>query len=262
MVYRQERGHGICYNDPIVIVLRLTLLRRAVVLGCGLALAGAACLDLEPPASDVTLQIPNATATLIPTSTPTPPATVTPTSTVTATFTASPTITPMPSPTPPGPGLFPFGQTPFPLDPLPLPVPPGPGAPQPVSLGPISNWGCDGDERMEFVPPGPLVGEKMFIFVTAARDRQFGLMIGPQLSGVQGANVPGGGGLKKGWELTPALPGQYYYQFYGGPYPELLCVSALVEVTVGPGLIGFATPTPTATPRPAPTPLPPPRPDH
>lgn len=115
---------------------------------------------------------------------------------------------------------------------------------------------------MEFVPLGPRVGDKMFIFVTAARDRQFGLMIGPQLSGVQGANVPGGGGLKKGWELTPVSPGQYHYHFYGGPYPEHLCVSGVVEVSQAAGLAPVVTPTATATPTRTPTPLPPPRPDH
>ena len=102
----------------------------------------------------------------------------------------------------------------------------------------------------------------MFIFVTAARDRQFGLMIGPQLSGVQGGNVPGGGGLKKGWELTPALPGQYQYQFYGGPYPEHLCVSGVVDVSQATGLGPPATPTATATATRTPAPPPPPRPDH
>jgi len=257
----------ICYNGAVVTVSRLSGPHRAIAFFlCAIALAGAACLDVKSPAADGS-PTPTATATLIPTSTPLPEATATATSTVTPTFTASPTITPIPFPTP-----FGAGQAPLRFDPVtgevisatgtaPAPVPAGPViAPAPPPASPT--WGCDGDERMEFVPPAPAVGEKLFIFVTAGRDRQFGLIIGPQLSGVQGSTVPGGGGLKKGWELTPSAPGLYYYQFYGGPYPEHLCVSALVEVIVGSGLAGVPTPTGTATPRPAPTPLPPPRPDH
>ena len=139
-------------------------------------------------------------------------------------------------------------------------APPAP-APSGAALSP--RWGCDGDERMDFAPISPRVGEKHFIFVTGSRDRAFALMIVPGLSGVQGQAIDGGQGLKRRWEITPAKQGVYTYYFYGGPYPEHLCVSGSVEVL--PGSIAF-TPlqSPTSTPRPASaaTPLPSPRPDH
>lgn len=138
-----------------------------------------------------------------------------------------------------------------------------PAAPAPSGAALSPRWGCDGDERMDFAPISPRVGEKLFIFVTGSRDRAFALMIGPGLSGVQGQAIDGGEGLKRRWEVTPAKQGVYTYYFYGGPYPEHLCVSGSVEVL--PGSIAF-TPlqSPTSTPRPASaaTPLPAPRPDH
>lgn len=132
---------------------------------------------------------------------------------------------------------------------------PGPDDPSPV-------WGCNGDERMEFLPPSPAMGEKTFIFVTASKNRSFGLIIGPGLSGVQGQDVSGGLGLKKRWEFTPPAVGTFTYRYYGGPYPEHLCVTSTVTVgaAVPPG--GPAPFTPTPRPPASPTPLGSPRPDH
>lgn len=276
-------------------------LKRGTGLAAVAALLGSisiACVELAPPEPEtaaVVLTL-SPTPTLSPTATTAPP-TETPTSTVTATPTETPTATatstPVAAGTPPFGGLTvnsngqlvvpsPVGGTPVPiLSPIPpAPVPSSPsaggGAASPPLTGPTTGgpasaavtapspeWGCDGDERMEFVPPRPRVGDKVFIFVTGGRDRAFGLIIGPQLSGVQGTDVPGGsGGLKKSWSITPSSPGTYVYQFYGGPYPEHLCVTSSVEVAPAASLAPPPTATGTPTPTRTPTPLPPPRPDH
>ncbi len=275
------------YNDPIVVRRANGAAGWPLAASLSFALLGSACLDLAPPPTEVgTLQLPTASATSAPTNTPTPEPTFTATSTVTATATATGTPTPsfgFGTPVTSGGGGLGVDQstgrlvvTPAPGFGTPVPgivtvptnpltggtgLPPtGPGA----NLAPAASteWGCDGDERMEFVPPGPSVGNKLFIFVTGARDRAFGLIIGPQLSGVQGANVQGGSGLKKQWEITPAQAGTYQYHFYGGPYPEHLCVSGTVEVSAAVSINAQVTPTSTATVTRTPTPLPPPRPDH
>jgi hypothetical protein len=278
------------YNDPIVVTRARGAAGRPLAVAFALVLVGSACLDLAPPPAEVgTLQLPTATATSAPTNTPTPEPTFTATSTVTTTATVTPTATPSfgfgspvssnggglgvdqstgrlvvtPATNAPGSGTPVPGIVTVPTNPLTggpgLPAS-GPGA----NLAPAASteWGCDGDERMEFVPPGPHVGDKLFIFVTGARDRAFGLIIGPQLSGVQGANVQGGSGLKKQWEITPTQPGTYQYHFYGGPYPEHLCVSGTVEVSAAVSINAQVTPTLTATVTRTATPLPPPRPDH
>ena len=276
---------GACYNGRSV--MRSSDLQRLLAAGFVLVLTGGACLDMSPPASDGTLIIPTVTATLIPTSTSTPEPEPTATSTVTPTPTATFTATPSPTSTPPGgvtpPGstlitdpvtgqtrVVPSGSTAPPTSPqavgtalAPGLVPStsaGPGTL--VSAGPSTEWGCDGDERMEFVPPAPRAAEKMFIFVTGARDRAFGLIIGQGLSGVQGASVAGGSGLKKQWELVLPRQGSFQYHFYGGPYPEHLCVSGTIEVAEAASTAPVVTATATGTPTRTPTPLPPPRPDH
>jgi hypothetical protein len=117
---------------------------------------------------------------------------------------------------------------------------------------------------MEFLPTAPAVGDKTFIFVTASRNRAFGLILGQGLSGVQGQDVSGGTGLKKRWEFTPAKAGVLSFQFYGGPYPEHLCVTSSLTIT-GAAPAG-STPTPSsgaaATPTRTVTPFGSPRPDH
>lgn len=135
-------------------------------------------------------------------------------------------------------------------------VPPS-GAP---AAGPTVSprWGCDGDERITFVPPEPKLGETIRIFVTAARPREFAVLLGPQTTTVAGQAAPGGAGLKLQWLVTPTTAGVFTYQFYSGPYPEHLCVTESVQV-LGPAT---ATPTSTSIPLGTPTPLPPPRPDH
>ena len=194
-----------------------------------------------------------------------PPARVVSTATETPPpATATPVDTPEPTPTPPffidangRPRVSPFppptGETPVPQG-SDQPVTPGFFPEEPDGLSP--RWGCDGDERMDFTPLAPRVGERLFVFVTAFRDRAFGLMIGPDLSGVQGQNIQGGRGLKKRWDIVPGRPGSYNFHFYGGPYPEHLCVSASVEVVSIQAVVGTATATGT------PAPMSSPRPDH
>ena len=249
---------------------------RFTIGALALALINVACLDLAQPSTGGPGEPTSTpTATSAPTQTPTsvPP---TQTSTVTPTITPTPTATPSPTPTFSSIVIDPRTGQPF-VSAFPPPAgsvsAPGTGtaassvAP-PAAAGsgvaPSPRWGCDGDERLDFAPISPRVGEKLFMFVTGSRDRAFALIIGPGLSGVQGQAIDGGTGLKRRWEVTPARPGVYTYYFYGGPYPEHLCVSGSVEVL--PGSITF-TPlqSPTSTPRPvsaAPTPLPAPRPDH
>lgn len=122
-------------------------------------------------------------------------------------------------------------------------------------------WGCDGDERIDFVPIVPRAGEKVFVYVTGRRDRAFALLIGPGVSGTAGQPVAGGIGLKMLWTFTPASGGAYAFSFYGGPFPEHLCVSATLVVGSSGGDVGqpgLRTATPTNTP----TPVGSPRPDH
>lgn len=251
---------------------------RLAFLCAALAVFASACLDFAPATTNggtptatpaPTIEPPTPTATQPP---PTPTSTVTPTPTVTPTVTS----TPFGLVTDPRTGLVtvptfapPSGQV-IPPPSLPAPVVPPPLVSQPPPIGPVapvapvsSEWGCDGDERMEFVPPNPSLGQKLFIFVTGSRDRAFGLMIGPGLSGVQGTGVAGGSsGLKKMWELIPEKAGTYTYQFYGGPFPEMLCVTGSFTVG-GTGLVGLpAGPPATSTPTPTATPTGTPRPDH
>jgi len=122
-------------------------------------------------------------------------------------------------------------------------------------------WGCDGDERMEFLPPNPQQGEKTFVFVTGSRNRQFGLIIGAELSGVQGQDVAGGTGLRKRWEFTATRSGSFTSHYYGGPYPEHLCVSGTVNIG-GPQPAGAPRTGPTSTPVRPPLASGSPRPDH
>lgn len=140
--------------------------------------------------------------------------------------------------------------------PGPVTAPPAPAAPD---ASPV--WGCGGDERMEFLPPNPMAGEKAFVFVTGSRNRQFGPIIGPGLSGVQGQDVAGGTGLRKRWEFTPPRSGEFTYYFYGGPYPEHLCVSSTVAVG-GAQPVGAPRVGPTSTPVRPPFASGSPRPDH
>lgn len=244
-----------------------------------LAFMGAACLEFAPPPSgDVT-----PTPTREPTPTVEPTATVVP-PTPTLTSTVTPTATATRTPTPEIPRLTinpitglpevaafpPPTGSPLPASGIPQPaaVPAVPGsvvAPKPASavdgasnVSPV--WGCDGDERIDFVPVEPRPSDKIFIFVTGKRDRAFASLIGPQVSGVVGQTAPGGSGLKKVWEFTTPNPGTYTFYFYGGPFPEHLCVSASLRVSgsAGSASAGLITATPTITSTPVGTP----RPDH
>jgi len=212
---------------------------KAIILLSAFTLLATACLDLAPPPKGQ--QSPTPTQT--PTATTVPTATVvlvspTASSTVTPTPTASPTATQQPSitidPTTGLPVVAPrgtvtvgtgVGQQPT-LPGVPSSVQPGnllpggtipgvPGANVPGAATGASNaspvWGCDGDERIDFVPAVPRVGEKVFIYVTARRDRAFALLIGPGVSGTAGQPVAGGNGLKMLWPFTPTLGGAYAF---------------------------------------------------
>ncbi len=264
----------------------------AVRIGILVLLVGvtnAACLGLEAPSNVPTAVATIATSTASPSPTVTPfPPTTTPTSSPTATATSSPTpgsafpntvvnpdgtVNVLPGATGTGSGLP--GQSPLPGFPLPAGVPgsgtgtgaggaSGGGVPATTTnpnddASPI--WGCDGDERMEFLPVSPMVGEKTYIIVTARRNRAFGLIIGPGLTGVPGQSIEGGSGLKKGWSFSPPSAGTLTYQYYGGPLPEHLCVTGSVTVG-GPSPTPTVTGTPTRTPTNTPTPIGTPRPDH
>lgn len=251
----------------------MTVAARIAMISLAVGLANAACIGLEPAPSGGTpvRGTPTATPTIGPSATPTPPP---PTSTPTSTVTPTGTPTPTPTNTPViviGPDGRPVvSPPPFATNPDPF-VPPASGggaapaapaapAPAPPDASPV--WGCDGDERMEFLPPNPVVGEKTFVFVTGSRNRQFGLIIGPNLSGVQGADVAGGSGLRKRWEFTPTRPGEFTYHFYGGPYPEHLCVSGVVTVAAPGGAASAPRPAATSTPIRPPLITGSPRPDH
>lgn len=250
----------------------------SILVGALALFFGAACVDVAPPPSRLS-PTPTTTPTNVPTATPVP-ATATLTSTVTATPTlVVPTATPFVVATQPGIIYDPVtGRPTVPVFTPPVGVPtvsgvfPGgvvPGVPitggngstggsTGAGGGPTTAWGCDGDETIQFVPLSPVVGQKVFIYVTAARDRQFVLLYGPQTTGVADKPIAGGVGLRRAWEVVPTSPGVYTYEFYAGPSPSDLCKTSSFEaVTTLARSIG--TPTPSAQ---QPTPVATPRPDH
>ena len=261
----------------------MTLAVRIGLLVLLVGLTNAACLGLEAPSNVPTTVATIATSTASPSPTITPfPPSATPTSSPTATATSSPTpgsafpstvvnpdgtVNVLPGATGGGAGLP--GQPALPGFPIPGGAPGAGLIPGGASGGgvPTTNddaspiWGCDGDERMEFLPVNPMVGEKTYVIVTARRNRAFGLIIGPGLTGVPGQSIEGGSGLKKGWSFNPPSAGPFTYQYYGGPLPEHLCVTGSVAVG-GPSPTPTITGTPTRTPTNTPTPFGSPRPDH
>lgn len=249
---------------------------QGVLLGSLIALFSVACLDVAPPPTGTPLPSATPTETFVPTATPIQP-TATSTSTSTPTMTPSPTLTATATPLPnlvidPRTGLPTVPQFPPPTGQLTPSAGIGPGSfsglPGALPGGSTGSsgsagggaseiWGCDGDESIEFVPPIPVVGQKVFIYVTAARDRQFVLLYGPQTTGVADKPISGGKGLRRVWEVAPTVPGIYTYEFYGGPSPQHRCVTASFEAVTTLAR-SVATPTPAAEPIAVSTP----RPDH
>lgn len=258
----------------------------AVVVLC--AFLSFACLSLEPPKSRIDGPRPTSTPTFTPIPSPTEPTrTPTATSTVTPTFTASPTVTPTPSfPdfTRPfdtlGSGtvvVAPPGQSQSPGSGVPASFPgpansglPGSGttagassgttggsAPVAATTPTVVRWECNGDERMDFVPPTPVVGDEVLITVTSAGEHGYVQLTGllPIEKVGQGA---GGPGRYWQWKKKIEKAGLYAFEFYSGPRKEYRCVSAEFRAAAA------VPPTATATPLvlPTPTPSSTPRPDH
>lgn len=250
------------------------------------AVMSAACLSLEPPQSRLASPTPLPIQTVIPSATPVP-FTATATSTVTPTFTASPTITPLPplsqfpgdsssggignpviignppaqAPTTSVPIGFPFGTAGGSTS-------PGTGNPGTGALGggtpggtagggETGSWECNGDERMDFIPLTPVVGDAIHITITSKAGHGYVHLAEP-LPYDKVAGGTGGPGYYWQWKKSAEKVGNFVFNFYSGPRPEYRCVRGEVQETLA------VPPTATPIPRilPTPTPSATPRPDH
>lgn len=130
----------------------------------------------------------------------------------------------------------------------PTPVPP-------TATPTIVVWTCNGDERMDFVPAEPLVGDEVFITVSSAGDHAYVQMHGPAPFETIGKGT-GGPGFYWQWKKKVDKAGSYTFDFYSGPSQQYRCVTGTFRAgtntlpTATPTSRIVATPTPSATPRP------------
>ncbi|MBI4498363.1 MAG: hypothetical protein HY689_10730 [Chloroflexi bacterium] len=258
------------------------------------AFLSVACLSFEPPPPRVLglTSTPTLTSTPIPfaaTATATPELAPGVTVTVTPQLTPGVTITTTPQLTPgtgtpvvvAPPGTTPGVGRPATSPTLVPPIFPGPGGsvlpPIPGGSGPgtvpggtagggasagplpptIISWECNGDERMDFIPPAPAVGDDLYITVTSGGDHGYVQLQGP-LPFDKVLDGWGGPGRFWQWKKRADKVGAYVFEFYSGPRREHRCVTGTVQVQPA------GSPTATPTPRilPTPTPSSTPRPDH
>ncbi|MCX6021693.1 MAG: hypothetical protein NTZ05_08175, partial [Chloroflexi bacterium] len=124
-----------------------------------------------------------------------------------------------------------------------------PVAPPEKTATPIS-WNCNGDERLEFVPEGPIIGDEVLITVTSAKPLGYTLLVGPSAIERLGEGR-GGPGYYWQWKRRMDKAGSFGFDFFAGPRKDSRCISATLRV----GAVG-APPTPTTIPKVVPTPTP------